>query len=99
MDFQQVREQIASGEHLGWLKHIAYIYYALYNDVDEKLTCFERLSSSLGDNYTIDAISGLVALLGRADLPSIDDINNSLIKVNIMNGGMLYWREVTNYGT
>lgn len=80
VDFQQVREQIASGEHLGWLKHIAYIYYALYNDVDEKLTCFERLSSSLGDNYTIDAISGLVALLGRADLPSIDDINNSLIK-------------------
>lgn len=80
VDFQQVREQIVSGEHLEWLKHIAYIYYALYNDVDEKLTCFERLSSSLGDNNAIDAISGLVALLGRADLPSIDDINNSLIK-------------------
>ncbi|EDR1711646.1 hypothetical protein CSQ29_004532, partial [Salmonella enterica subsp. diarizonae] len=80
VDFQQVREQIVSGEHLGWLKHIAYIYYALYNDVDEKLTCFERLSLRLGDNYSIDAISGLVALLGRADLPSIDDINNSLVK-------------------
>jgi hypothetical protein len=80
IDFHQVREQIVSGEHLGWLKHIAYIYYAFYNDVDEKLTCFERLSSSLGDNNAIDAISGLVALLGRADLPSINDINNSLVK-------------------
>ncbi|HCL5250580.1 TPA: hypothetical protein N2G30_000659 [Salmonella enterica] len=80
MDFQQVREQIVSGDHLGWLKRIAYIYYAFYNDVDEKLTCFERLSSSLGDNNAIDAISGLVALLGRADLPSINDINNSLVK-------------------
>lgn len=80
MDFQQVREQIISGDHLGWLKRIAYIYYAFYSDVDEKLTCFERLSSSLGENNAIDAISGLVALLGRADLPSINDINNSLVK-------------------
>lgn len=80
VEFQQLREEIVSGEHLGWLKHIAYIYYALYSDVDEKLFCFERLSSSLGDKNAIDAISGLVALLGRADLPSIDDINNSLIK-------------------
>ncbi|ENM2492098.1 hypothetical protein AB6908_000510 [Serratia marcescens] len=80
MDFQQVREQIVSGDHLGWLKHIAYMYYAFYNDVDEKLTCFERLSSSLGDNNAIDAISGLVALLGHADLPSINEINNSLVK-------------------
>ena len=80
MDFQQVREQIVSGDHLGWLKRIAYIYYAFYDDVDEKLTCFERLSSSLGDNNAIDAISGLLALLGRADLPSINDINNSLVK-------------------
>ncbi|MFS6812766.1 hypothetical protein [Citrobacter meridianamericanus] len=80
VEFQQLREEIVSGEHLGWLKHIAYIYYALYSDVDEKLFCFKRLSSSLGDKNAIDAISGLVALLGRADLPSIDDINNSLIK-------------------
>ncbi|OUI67968.1 NACHT domain-containing protein, partial [Serratia marcescens] len=80
MDFQQVREQIVSGDHLGWLKRIAYIYYAFYNDVDEKLTCFERLSSSLGDNNAIDAISGLVALLDHADLPSINEINNSLVK-------------------
>jgi len=79
VEFQQLREQIVSGEHLGWLKHIAYIYYALYNDVGEKLSCFERLSSNLGNKSATDAISGLVALLGRADLPSIDDINNSLI--------------------
>lgn len=79
VEFRQLREQIVSGEHLGWLKHIAYIYYALYNDVDEKLSCVERLSSSLGDKSAIDAISGLVALLDRADLPSIDDINKSLI--------------------
>lgn len=80
VEFQQLREEIVSGEHLGWLKHITYIYYSLYSDVDEKLFAFERLSSSLGDKNAIDAISGLVALLGRADLPSIDDINNSLIK-------------------
>ncbi|MCZ8779404.1 hypothetical protein OM280_09230 [Escherichia albertii] len=80
VEFQQLREQIISGEHLGWLKHVAYIYYALYNEVDEKLSCFERLSSNLGDKNAIDAISGLVALLDRADLPSIDDINNSLIR-------------------
>ncbi|EFB2826088.1 NACHT domain-containing protein [Escherichia sp. 93.0816] len=80
LEFHQLREQIVSGDHLGWLKHIAYIYYALYSDVDEKLSCFERLSSNLGDKSAIDAISGLVALLGNADLPSIDDINNSLIK-------------------
>ncbi|EAB9928888.1 hypothetical protein D7O28_22915, partial [Salmonella enterica subsp. enterica] len=86
VEFQQLREQIVSGDHLGWLKRIAYIYYAFYNDVDEKLTCFERLSSSLGNNGAIDAISAIVALLGRKDLPSIDDINNSLI-----NGKCDWW--------
>ncbi|EHA2458952.1 hypothetical protein JKI42_001443 [Salmonella enterica] len=86
VEFQQLREQIVSGDHLGWLKRIAYIYYAFYNDVDEKLTCFERLSSSLGNNGAIDAISAIVALLGRKDLPSIDDINNSLI-----NGKYDWW--------
>ncbi|ENT4449678.1 NACHT domain-containing NTPase [Salmonella enterica] len=80
LDFQLHREQIVSGVHKGWLKHIAYIYYARYSDVDEKQTYSERLSSAFGDENVMDSISGLIATLQRQDLPTLDDVNAFIIE-------------------
>ncbi|MCQ8231507.1 NACHT domain-containing protein [Pectobacterium carotovorum] len=80
LDFQLHRAQIVSGVHKGWLKHIAYIYYARYSDVDEKQSHSERLSSAFGDENVMDSISGLIATLQRQDLPTLDDVNTVIIE-------------------
>ncbi|TBU68603.1 hypothetical protein EG355_12415 [Serratia marcescens] len=80
LEFKLHREQIVSGMHKGWLEHIAYIYYALYSDVNEKQSCIERLSSLLGDENVTDSIYGLIAVLERQDLPTIDDISVSIVE-------------------
>lgn len=80
LDFELYREQIVSGVHTGWLKHIAYIYYARYTDVDKKQSYSEHLSSALGDENVMDSISGLMATLQRQDLPTLDDVNAFIIE-------------------
>lgn len=99
LDFDRHREQIVSGVHKGWLKHIAYIYYALYSDVDEKQSYLERLSSLLGDENVTDSIYGLIAVLERQDLPTLDDISVSIVEghyyewwYSILAGAEELWR-------
>jgi len=78
--FELCRQEIVSGQHLGWLKHISYIYYSIYSDVDDKLTPVRRCADILGAENVTDAISGLLAILNRSDLPTIDELNCALLK-------------------
>jgi hypothetical protein len=36
-EFDQERERISAGEHLGWITHLGWIYFAQYYDVDRSL--------------------------------------------------------------
>lgn len=65
LNFELCRQGIVSGQHLEWLKHISYIYYSKYSDVDDKLTPVQRCADILGAENVTDAISGLVAILNR----------------------------------
>lgn len=78
--FELCRQEIVSGQHLNWLKHISYIYYSKYSDVDDKLTPMQRCADRLGAENVTDAISGLLAILNRSDLPTIDEVNCALLK-------------------
>jgi hypothetical protein len=46
-DFDQAIDQIRGGMHLGWLKHLAFIYYGIYSDTDRNLSPRERLAAWL----------------------------------------------------
>ncbi|QHA89690.1 NACHT domain-containing protein [Serratia rhizosphaerae] len=78
--FELCRQEIVSGQHLDWLKHISYIYYSKYSDVDDKLTPVQRCADILGAENVTDSISGLLAILNRSDLPTIDEVNCALLK-------------------
>jgi hypothetical protein len=78
--FELCRQEIVSGQHLEWLKHISYIYYSKYSYVDDKLTPVQRCAEILGAENVTDAISGLLAILNRSDLPTIDELNCALLK-------------------
>ncbi|GKW43342.1 NACHT domain-containing protein [Pectobacterium parvum] len=78
--FELCRQKIVSGQHLNWLKHISYIYYSKYSDVDDKLTPVQRCADILGAENVTDTISGLLAILNRSDLPTIDELNCALLK-------------------
>ncbi|MEI7228704.1 hypothetical protein [Pectobacterium carotovorum] len=79
-NFELCRQEIVSGQNLGWLKYISYIYYSKYSDVDNKLTPAQRCADILGAENVTDAISGLLAILNRSDLPTIDEVNSALLK-------------------
>ncbi|EKG6671857.1 hypothetical protein L6X15_RS21360, partial [Escherichia coli] len=80
LNFELCRQEIVSGQHLEWLKHISYIYYSKYSDVDDKLTPVQRCADILGAENVTDSISGLLAILNRSDLPTIDEVNCALLK-------------------
>jgi hypothetical protein len=64
-DFDRNVAQIRSGEHLGWLKHLARIYFALYDVVDRASAPRERLAKWLGEERVAAALEGLVASLSH----------------------------------
>jgi hypothetical protein len=73
-DFDRDIEQIRSGAHMGWLKHLGMIYFAHYGDVDRAATPRERLAAWLGEERTDAALEALMASLSRDDLPSYTDV-------------------------
>jgi predicted NACHT family NTPase len=73
-DFDRDLEQIRSGAHMGWLKHLGMIYFAHFADVDRAATPRERLAAWLGEERTDAALEALMALLSRDDLPSYADV-------------------------
>ncbi|MBB5045486.1 putative NACHT family NTPase [Rhodopseudomonas rhenobacensis] len=73
-DFDRDFEQIRSGVHMGWLKHLGMIYFAHYGDVERAATPRERLAAWLGEERTGAALDALMASLSRNDLPSYADV-------------------------
>ena len=73
-DFDRDLEQIRSGAHMGWLKHLGMIYFAHYADVDGAATPRERLAVWLGEERTETALEALMASLSRDNLPSYADV-------------------------
>jgi predicted NACHT family NTPase len=73
-DFDQDIDQIRNGAHLGWLKHLAFIYYGIYSDTDRNLAPRARLADWLGEERVDVAVEGLGATLSRADLPQLHDV-------------------------
>jgi hypothetical protein len=72
--FDTEAPQILTGTHLGWMQHIARIYFALYSDVSTEKTPHERLAAWLGEERVETALAGLRATLSRSDLPNFDDV-------------------------
>lgn len=73
-EFDQNIQQIRTGAHLGWLIHLAHIYFALYSEVDRKLSPRARIATWLGEERTEAALEALAAALSRNDLPSFADV-------------------------
>jgi hypothetical protein len=69
-DFIVDAERISTGAHLGWLIHLARIYFMLYGDVDRNLTPRQRLAAWLGDAHVETALAGFRAALSRSDVPT-----------------------------
>jgi hypothetical protein len=72
--FDAQASQILSGMHLGWMQHIAQIYFAFYRDLDSKMTPRERLVAWFGEERVETALAGLRATPLRSDIPTFDDV-------------------------
>jgi predicted NACHT family NTPase len=73
-DFDADLEQIRSGAHLGWLQHLAMIYYGIYSDTDRNISPRERFTAWLGEDRVTAAVEALRATLLRPDLPGFSDV-------------------------
>jgi len=72
--FERDADQIRSGAHLGWLRHIGLIYWARFSDVDRGHTPRERLVATLSKANAEKAVAGLRASLSRNDVPSFAEV-------------------------
>src|SRR4051795_2785841 len=72
-NFARDAEQIRSGAHLGWLNHVANIYFAFFSDVDESASPHQRLLATIGEANSEIALAGFRALLSRPDVPTFDE--------------------------
>lgn len=73
-DFDRDIEQIRSGDHVGWLRHLAMIYFGLYGDTDQSLLPRRRIAQCLGEERVDAAHETLIASLSRSDLPTFSDV-------------------------
>jgi predicted NACHT family NTPase len=73
-DFDRDIDQIRSGAHLGWLKHLAFLYFGLYSDTDKNLSPRDRIAAWLGEERVASALEALAATLSRNDLPGFNDV-------------------------
>jgi predicted NACHT family NTPase len=72
-NFERDAEQIRTGAHIGWLHHIANIYFGFFNDVDQNASPHERLLATIGETHSETARAGFRALLSRPDVPTFDE--------------------------
>lgn len=73
-DFDRDIQQIRSGKHLGWLAHIARVYFGLYRDVERTLSPRARISAQFGEERAAAALEALVAAPSRSDVPSFAEV-------------------------
>lgn len=69
-EFDQNEAQIRSAEHLGWIQHIAKIYFAEYANLDRSSPPHQRLAAWFGESRVQACLEGLRSSLSRERLPS-----------------------------
>jgi predicted NACHT family NTPase len=70
LDFDRDQAHIRSAEYLGWIDHIAKIYFAVYAGVDRSSSPHQRLVAWFGESRAQACLEGLRATLSRETLPS-----------------------------
>jgi predicted NACHT family NTPase len=73
-EFDQDIEAIRSGRHLGWLAHLARIYFALYSDTERNASPSDRIAAWFGEDRVTGALEGLAASVSREDVPTFGDV-------------------------
>jgi hypothetical protein len=89
-DFARDAPAIASGAHLNGLIWAARVYLGIFNDVDRTGAPEARFVAILGDELAAMALDGLVAALGRTDVPSLQDVIDLAVKRQYMNKWHVY---------
>lgn len=72
--FDAHRDQIVSGEHLGWIGDIADHYFGHWDVDDRQLDPIPRLQAFLGSERTEAALAGLRALVAQRKAPSLSEM-------------------------
>lgn len=90
LDFARDAEAIAIGAHLGGLLWTARVYLGIFDDVDRAAAPESRLVPILGDAHAALALDGLVAALGRTDVPSLQDVIDLAVVRQHMNSWQVY---------
>jgi predicted NACHT family NTPase len=73
-EFDQNIQQIRAGSHVGWLIHLARIYFAIYSDVNENLSPRARIAAWVGEERTDTAVEAFDAALSSNNLPSFSQV-------------------------
>jgi hypothetical protein len=73
IDFDKDEALIRNARHLGWIQHIAHIYFAEYADVDKSASPRERLIAWGGESRVEACLEGLRATLFREPLPTLKE--------------------------
>ena len=89
-DFARDAAAIASGAHLNGLIWAARVYLGIFNDVDRAAAPEARFIPMLGDTLAGMALDGLVAALGRIDVPSLQDVVDLAVQRQHMNTWHIY---------
>jgi hypothetical protein len=90
LDFARDAAAIASGANLNGLIWAARVYLGIFNDVDRAAASEARFVSILGDVHAAMALDGLVASLGRKDVPSLQDVIDLAVQRQYMNSWHVY---------
>jgi hypothetical protein len=89
-DFARDAAAIASGANLNGLIWAARVYLGIFNDVDREATSEARFVPILGDAHAVMALDGLVAALGRMDVPSLEDVIDLAVERQYRNAWHVY---------
>lgn len=73
IDFDKDEVLIRSAQKLGWIQHIAHVYFAEYADVDKSKSPRERLIAWGGESRVEACLEGLRATLLREPLPTLKE--------------------------
>jgi hypothetical protein len=73
-DFDAHRLDIVSGRHLGWLGHLAEVYFGRFSDLDRNAPPFDRLQGYLGESRALDTIEGLHELARSGRSSNVNEI-------------------------
>jgi hypothetical protein len=84
-DFLKFKSEIVSGNHVGFLSHVARLYFGHFDFSDFELTPLERVADEIGFENAKIAISGLVAFIETENITKFEEILKFAVQ------GQMYW--------